>query len=113
MTLRWIGASITLGVILLVSSLVSGTIGHPSGVTLGNFERIEIGMTRAQVRDLLGSWGHPISRIAIDGPTTISYLWMPAWKHPLRPCPPLRLCDGTITVSFSAERVVGKKQSGL
>src|SRR5439155_4235840 len=80
------------------------------GITVANFERIERGMTHGEVARILGSGGVEVSRMAIDGPSTIDYLWLTIRALP---CSPPTPCVVQVIVSFSAGRVVGKSQSGL
>jgi hypothetical protein len=106
-----VGFVVLTSVLWLVSVDVWRTVvTQEPGITVENFERIELGMTHDEVARILGSRGVEVSRMAVDGSWTIDYLWLTIRALP---CSPPTPCVVQIIVSFSAGRVVGKSQSGL
>jgi hypothetical protein len=76
------------------------TVEPFAGLTMANYQRLDTGMSYAEVAAILGNGGEEMSRNEIAGITTVMYMWR-------------RFGGGNMNAMFQNDRLIQKAQSGL
>lgn len=82
------------------SSAPSVQRAKPSGITMAQYNRIQMGMTYRECVAVFGKEGEEMSRTEIAGQTNAIY----AWKNTF---------GSNVTISFGNGKVISKAQFGL
>jgi hypothetical protein len=104
----WLIVGIIAAVLLLIACIITlaclgiaGVWQSDSGVTLANFNRVETGMTYAEVSEIFGGPGDLSMETELAGTKMEVYSWR------------AKMGFGNATISFTDGRVASKVQFGL